>query len=414
MRTKNLNTNMNNSLFDDKRVFTIGEINKISKDMLEGAFSNIWVQGEISNYKLHSMGHMYFTLKDEEGQISAVMYKGYTSQLRFTPGDGLKVLLRGKLSIYLKRGQYQIVAYEMQPAGKGALQLAFEQLKEKLSKEGLFDQARKRPLPFLPQKIGVITSPTGAAIRDILSVIGRRFANVEILINPVRVQGDEAPQEIVNAIEEMNKNFPELDVLIVGRGGGSLEDLWGFNDERVARAIYTSKLPVISAVGHEIDFTISDFVADVRAATPSAAAELVVKNKEDIVKTVEYYRNRLKMNLEHLYEKYHTRYQRVIESKIFRKPVEYINQLQQEVDDLTEQIRQSFAHFVEIKKKEFHLFTEKLSILNPLSILARGYSVTYKMPQETIVKDSEEVSTGDSIKIKLNKGELICDVKEKR
>ena len=306
------------------------------------------------------------------------------------------------------------MAYEIQPAGKGALQLAFEQLKEKLSKEGLFDEARKRPLPFLPQKIGVITSPTGAAIRDILSVIGRRFANVEILINPVRVQGDEAPGEIVNAISEMNKSFPDLDVLIVGRGGGSLEDLWAFNDERVARAIYKSELPVISAVGHEIDFTISDFVADVRAATPSAAAELVVKNKEDIVKTVDYYRKRLRINLEHLYEKYQVRYSRVIESKVFKRPVEYINQLQQEVDELTEQITQSFTHFIEIKRKEFRLFAEKLSVLNPLSILARGYSVTYKLPDEKIVKDSKEVSKGDNIKIKLNKGELICDVKEKR
>ncbi len=401
-------------MFNEKRVYKISEINKIVKDVLEASFSNIWLEGEISNFKFHTTGTMYFSLKDEEAQISAVMYKNIASQLRFLPEDGMNVLIRGKLTIFLKRGQYQVTVYEMEPAGKGALQLAFEQLKERLLKEGLFDEDRKRPIPLLPQKIGVITSPTGAAIRDILSVIGRRFANVEILINPVRVQGDEAPGEIVKAIGEMNKNFPELDVLIIGRGGGSLEDLCAFNEEEVARAIYNSRLPVISAVGHEIDFTISDFVADKRAATPSAAAELVVQNKQELVNTIRSYRSRLENNLRYIFQSYKSRFQRAKDSIIFRKPFELVNQLQQELDNLTDRITQTITRFIEIQRGTFNLFAEKLTVLNPLAILGRGYSVTYKLPENKILKDTGNISLGDRLKIKLYKGEIISTVEEKQ
>lgn len=400
-------------MLPEEHIYKVSEINRIVKDLLEKKFPEIWLEGEISNFKLHTMGHMYFSLKDEEAQINAVMYRGVAGHLKFLPEDGMKVLVKGKISLFNKRGQYQIIVFDIQAAGKGALQIAFEQLKEKLRKEGLFDETRKRPIPLLPQKIGVITSPTGAAIRDILTVIKRRFANVEILINPVRVQGDEAADEIVQAIKQMNEYFPELDVLILTRGGGSLEDLWAFNEEKVARAIYTSRLPVISAVGHEVDFTISDFVADLRAPTPSAAAELVVKNKEELINTIKSYRLRLQNNLRHVYELYKGRYNRARDSMIFRRPMELVNQLQQELDNLVDRVVQTATHFIEIQKNEFNLLTEKLSILNPLAILGRGYSITYKLPEQKILKDIKEVVPQDKVKIKLHKGKLICSVEEK-
>ncbi len=401
------------------RIYKINEINKIVKNLLEENFPDIWIEGEISNFKLHSMGHMYFSLKDEEAQISAVMYKGVSTQLKFLPEDGMKVLVRGKLSNFVKRGQYQIIVYEIQPAGRGSLQVAFEQLKEKLRKEGLFDESHKKPIPLLPQKIGVITSPTGAAIRDILTVIGRRFANVQILISPVRVQGDEAAEEIVQAIKEMNENFSDMDVLILTRGGGSLEDLWAFNKEEVVRAIYSSRLPIISAVGHEVDFTIADFVADLRAPTPSAAAELVVKNKEELIQRIQSYKVRIENNLKHIFEVYKVRWQRIEHSLVFRKPLELVNQLQQELDNLVERMVQIVTHFVELKRVNFNILAEKLSVLNPLSILARGYSITYTMPdtpegtREDVLKDEKEVALKDKVKIKLHRGKIICSVERK-
>ncbi|MCK4533376.1 exodeoxyribonuclease VII large subunit, partial [bacterium] len=246
---------------ENRKIYTVTQTNQIVKNLLEDSFPEILVEGEISNFKLHSSGHMYFSLKDETAQISAIIYRGMTFALKFVPEDGMKVIVRGKLTCFTKRGQYQIIISLMEPQGKGALQLAFEQLKEKLKKEGLFDAGKKQKVPFLPQRIGVVTSPTGAAVRDILSVIERRFANVEILIYPVHVQGDNAAGEISGAIDNLNSSFAYLDVLIVGRGGGSYEDLWAFNEEIVARAIYCSKIPIISAVGHETDYTIADFVA---------------------------------------------------------------------------------------------------------------------------------------------------------
>ena len=246
--------------------------------ILEEQFADIWLEGEISNYKgVASSGHCYFCLKDAGAQVDAVAFRGVMASLRFKLEEGLKVLMRCRVSLYLQRGRFQIIASAIEPQGAGALQLAFEQLKKKLESEGLFDPSRKKPIPSLPQKIGIVTSPTGAAIRDMLTVINRRFANVEILIYPVKVQGEGAKDEIAEAVQYLNQHHADLDVLLVGRGGGSIEDLWAFNEEIVARAIAASQIPVISCVGHEVDFTIADFVADLRAPTPSAAAELVVK-----------------------------------------------------------------------------------------------------------------------------------------
>ncbi|MFH1757236.1 MAG: exodeoxyribonuclease VII large subunit, partial [Pseudomonadota bacterium] len=272
--------------------YTVSKLTLEIKTLLEHNFEYLWLEGEISNLRLPSSGHLYFTLKDEFAQIRGVMFKLQNRILKFEPVDGLQVSCYGRLSVYEPRGEYQIIIDYMEPKGLGALQLAFEQLKEKLSNEGIFDPGHKKPLPHLPGKIGIVTSSTGAAIRDILQIIDRRFANVAILLYPVRVQGPGAAQEIAHAIAELSQ-WPQIDVIIVGRGGGSLEDLWAFNEEVVARAIFHSRVPIISAVGHEIDFTIADFVADLRAPTPSAAAELVVRNKVELVQSLKNLGDRL-------------------------------------------------------------------------------------------------------------------------
>jgi exodeoxyribonuclease VII large subunit len=268
------------------KIYTVSDLTTEIRTVLEDSFAGVWVEGELSNFRHHSSGHMYFTLKDQESQIRAVMFRQQNRQLKFRPQDGLAILMYGEISVYEPRGEYQIVGEYMEPRGIGALQLAFEQLKERLQAEGLFDDSRKRPIPMLPGRIGVITSPTGAAIRDILQVLRRRFAGVDVLIYPVTVQGDQAAPEIVEAIRELNRRGG-LDVLIVARGGGSIEDLWAFNEEVVARAIAASKIPVISAVGHQVDYTIADFVADLRAPTPSAAAELVVSKTDELAQRLD-------------------------------------------------------------------------------------------------------------------------------
>ncbi|MFC1501724.1 exodeoxyribonuclease VII large subunit [Elusimicrobiota bacterium] len=273
-------------MIEGRKIYSVSELNNEIKIVLEDTYPEIWVEGEISNFKMYPSGHMYFSLKDEESQVSSVIFQGFSRYLKFELEDGLKVIAKGKVSTYVRRGNYQFIINYVEPAGKGALQLAFEQLKKKLEKEGLFDASRKKAIPYMPKRIGVVASPKGAAIRDILSVLYRRFPNLETLIYPVKVQGDCAKDEISYAIDYLNKDYSHLDVLIVGRGGGSLEDLWAFNEEIVARAIANSKIPVISCVGHEIDFTIADFVSDLRAPTPSAAAELAVKNKEHLVEMV--------------------------------------------------------------------------------------------------------------------------------
>ncbi len=266
---------MNN---DEKRIYTVSEITRNIRVVLEESFSRVWVEGEVSNYTFHSSGHMYFSIRDNKATLQCAMFRRANKNLKFKLKDGMKVICFGSISVYEIRGNYQLIVEEVEPKGIGALQLQFEQLKEKLRKEGLFDEGHKVPVPYLPIRIGIVTSPTGAAIHDILNVSRRRFSNIEIIINPVKVQGEGAKDEIANAINEFNK-LKNIDVMIIGRGGGSLEDLWPFNEEVVARAIYNSEIPIISAVGHEIDYTISDFVADKRAPTPSAAAELVIPRK---------------------------------------------------------------------------------------------------------------------------------------
>ena len=397
---------------EHRKIYKVSEINIIAKNLLESEFPEIWLEGEISNLTLHSSGHLYFSLKDEEAQISAIMYKWQVGELGFAPENGMKVIVRGKISLFVKGGRYQIIVYGLQPVGIGALQQAFEQLKRKLEREGLFDKARKRPIPMLPQKIGIVTSPTGAAIRDILNIIERRFANVHILIYPVRVQGDLAAGEIAEAITYLNEYFPYLDVLIVGRGGGSLEDLWPFNGEIVARAIYNSKIPVISAVGHEVDYTIADFVADLRAPTPSAAAELVVTNKIELEKKILLLTSKIKSSMEYELDGCTSEYRRLVENRIFLHPEELYSQFQQEIDYYLEKIVSRCTHFLDFQKEKLNSIAGKLNVLSPLNILARGYSITYKLPENEILKSTSQVKMKDRVKVKLHQGEIICTVEE--
>ena len=312
------------------QVLSVSDLTRRIKALLEDSFPSVWVEGEVSNLRSPLSGHVYFTLKDASAQLAVVLFRGVAAKVGFQLKDGLQVIAFGDLGVYERSGQYQLVARRLLPKGLGALQLAFEELKQRLAKEGLFDPARKRPIPTLPQRIGLITSPTGAAIRDFLNIIGRRFPNVRIVINPVRVQGDGAAQEIAAAIDEFNalraSGRLSLDVLIVTRGGGSLEDLWAFNEEIVARALARSHIPTISAVGHEIDFTISDFVADLRAPTPSAAAELVVKAKEEFVRQLEQYQSRLQRDLRLRLAETRQRFSDLASSYVFRRPAEVIRQ----------------------------------------------------------------------------------------
>lgn len=392
--------------FQQKRpVLTVSQLTSMVKGTLEENFAIVWVEGEVSNLRTPSSGHIYFTLKDENSQIRVVMFKGQGRFLKFKPEDGLHIILRGNITVYEARGEYQVLADYIEPVGAGALQLAFEQLKEKLAKEGLFDKARKRPVPMVPKKVGIITSPTGAAIRDMLHILGRRFANLHVLIYPVRVQGAEAPPDIVQGIRDMN-TIPDLDAIIVGRGGGSIEDLWAFNDEGVARAIYNSRAPVISAVGHETDFTIADFVADLRAPTPSAAAELVVQNKVDLEERLENLYRRLchivkgELNLLHSHI-------RNLEGRL-KTPRDRVNQLLQRLDDMTLRLHLSMRQKLEFTKRKLEGEMSLLNSLSPLSILNRGYSITTSIETGMVIKEIGAVKMGDRVGVRVTDGEMVC------
>jgi len=373
------------------QIYSVSELNQRIKDALELEFEYqyVWLQGEISNFKgNYASGHWYFSLKDERSQVSAVCFKWANQYIKFIPENGMEVVCCGQISVYEKQGVYQINVRYIEPKGVGAQTLALEQLKEKLLAEGLFDPGRKRPIPFLPQRIGIVTSPTGAAIKDILNVLERRFPNLEVYISPARVQGDEAPKEIVNALSLLYER-KDLDLIIVARGGGSKEDLWAFNEEIVVRRIADSTVPLISAIGHEIDITISDLVSDLRASTPSVAAELAVREKE------------------------------LLEKEIFEMQSNINLALINKIEDLSEEIDQYFndmTQFVEIKMEladsELSLLSGKLDVLSPLKVLKRGYSITYRLPQNEVVISSRQLKVGDDLRVKFKTGETICSVKE--
>ncbi|MFA5146566.1 MAG: exodeoxyribonuclease VII large subunit [Candidatus Omnitrophota bacterium] len=397
----------------EKHIYTVGEITKYIRVILEDSFPGVWIEGEISNYTFHSSGHMYFSLRDPNAVIKCAMFKRSNEKLKFKPKDGMKVIVFGSVSVYEARGDYQIIVEEIEPKGIGALQLQFQQLKERLAKEGLFDERHKVPIPFLPTRIGIVTSPTGAAIRDILNIARRRFSNVEIIINPVKVQGQDAREEISRAIRQFNElKDINIDVMIVTRGGGSLEDLWPFNEEIVARAIYDSGIPVISAVGHEIDYTISDFVADFRAPTPSAAAELVIPRKEDltntIVSSVTRLKNALVSKINILGEKLST----LKDSYILKQPLNLVTQYEQRIDDLRKGLALRIGHVADMKRESFNSLTGKLDALSPLAILSRGYSITTRFPDDAIIKDTASLKSGDRVRTQLGKGKFISRVEQ--
>lgn len=394
---------------DTAKVYSVNELNRAIKDQIEGEFPLIWIQGEISNFKPHSSGHFYFSLKDNKAQVSAVMFKGFNRHVKFKPADGMEVLVRGKVTVYEPRGSYQIMCEVMEPVGVGALQIAFEQLKIKLSQEGLFDTAKKRKIPELSQRVAIITSPTGAAVRDMINVLSRRMKNLEVTIFPCSVQGNLAPKEIVAAIEMANK-IGNFDVMIVGRGGGSIEDLWSFNEEIVARAIAGSKIPTVSAVGHEVDFTIADFVADLRAPTPSAAAELISRNATDIMDVIsmQYKALRIQMNKKLQMDKQklmHVQRQLV-------DPKRKLQDLMLKLDDLSERVQSVVKKNISFKRQEFMRWASVLDSLSPLKVLDRGYAIV-KNENGNIIKDEAKLKKGDEIKIQLFKGEVTAEVKGK-
>ena len=435
-------------------ILTVSELTREIKEILEDRFPEVWVEGEISNVRIPPSGHIYFTLKDDTSQIRAVLFKMQARSLRFVAEDGLHVICRGRVSLYEKRGDYQLILGSMEPKGIGALQLAFLQLKEKLEKEGFFDPARKKPIPMVPQKIGIVTSPTGAVIRDMLHVLKRRFENLHILVYPVRVQGEGASGEIVEAVKYFNQ-WTDVDVIIVGRGGGSLEDLWAFNEEVVARAIYHSRIPIISAVGHETDYTVSDFVADLRAPTPSAAAELVVRDKKEIKNILHYLRGRLENEAVQIFKGYRTHLSHL--ATAFRKPEKKIEEYFLRTDDLVNRLRllaswtlkrkrekqlhlsenlllrspmerlknvrsfmsevrkrmgQNVNHAMEMRRHRVAGILGKLDSLSPLSILHRGYSITRKLPSLQVLREATHVKEGDRVEVKLYRGTLVCGVEK--
>ena len=365
--------------------------------------ANVLVKGEISNFKHHYTGHMYFTLKDETSLIKCVMFKTYTSNLDFVPKDGMKVMVLGTVSVFERDGVYQIYAKAMQQEGVGDLHAKYEKLKAKLEQEGLFDASHKKPIPFMPNVIGVLTSNTGAVIRDIINVSTRRNPNVYIRLYPVPVQGQGAAEKIAKAIEVMNKN-KLADVLIIARGGGSLEDLWPFNEEIVARAIYNSELPVISAVGHETDFTIADFVSDLRAPTPSAAAELAVPSIEDVKKKIETNKNRLQNGLKRKMELAKLRFEKCMKSSVYTNPLQKINENYMLIDKYTKLLENSMNLKVKEKKTYMVEWISRLDALSPLKTLTRGY-VMATNEQGKIIKSVKEVNSEDKVSLRFTDGE---------
>ncbi|HTI55819.1 MAG TPA: exodeoxyribonuclease VII large subunit, partial [Verrucomicrobiae bacterium] len=355
----------------ERVVCTVSELAMRIKAQLEDQFPAVWVEGEISNLRTPSSGHAYFTLKDDGAQLRCVLFRGRGRRVAFQPEDGMQVLAFGGLDVYLARGEYQLVVELLEPKGVGALQLAFEQLKRKLAGEGLFEEARKRPLPPFPRTIGIVTSPTGAAIRDMLHVIGRRFADLRILVTPVRVQGEEAPGEIVGALRDL-ESVEDLDVVIVGRGGGSIEDLWAFNDERVARAIAGCRVPVISAVGHETDFTIADFVADLRAPTPSAAAELVVREKLQVARALVTLYESLKQAMADRLERERERVEALGKRRVLTDAARALRDLYRRVDDLTTRLTRAVQGSERQATHRLSLARNALRSLNPVARIANG------------------------------------------
>ena len=392
------------------KIFTISEINNYIKRLLDSddMLSGIYVKGELSNYKAYPSGHHYFTMKDADGTLKCVMFKGNAVKLRFRPENGMSVVAYGRVEVYPRDGLYQLYASEITPDGVGDLYVAFEQLKDKLLKEGLFDERHKKPLPRYPKTIAVITSSAGAAVQDIIRILGSRWPLTGVAVIPVRVQGVEAPPEIVEAIKYANAKSI-ADVIITGRGGGSIEDLWAFNDERVARAIFASEIPVISAVGHEPDVTIADFVADVRAATPSNAAELAVPDMLDVFSWLKAADLRLQQAMTRDIKSRRQRLLDISNKRVLQSPKYYIDDRRIQVDRSAEKLLSSMQRQTYKKRERFTRYAAALDAMSPLKVLGRGYAIA-RRDDGTVVKESSDVKKGDRLQIRLQKDEIACIV----
>lgn len=442
------------NLFSDRKIVTVSQLTALVRELLEENFEHLWVEGEVSNLALPSSGHVYFTLKDAGATIRCVMFKSSVRAMKFRLGDGMKILLRARMTVYDQRGDYQLVAEYAEPLGLGALQLAFQQLRDRLAKEGLFAENFKKPVPSLPATVGIVTSPTGAAIHDILNVIGRRYATLQILIAPVKVQGEGAAAEIAAAIADLNR-YPGVDVIIVARGGGSIEDLWAFNEEIVARAIAASKLPVISAVGHEVDVTIADLVADLRAPTPSAAAELVVNSKAQMTADCDALGRRLaqamqrkvsdsaaqleilKLSLkdpEILIERFMLRLddlqgraEYVVEDLVSKgrqrvtsaenglklySPEVAIKKMQADLEKHLLRIKATMLAKAELSRSSLATSAGQLEALSPLATLQRGYAAVYKPSSGVVVKSVRQLAAGETVAVRFTDGVAGCEVKQ--
>lgn len=393
-----------------EKVYSVSDINNYIKQLIscDGILSDISIRGEISNFKHHYTGHLYFTIKDQNSVLKCVMFKSNAFLLRFEPQNGEKVIVSGNISVFERDGQYQLYANDIQPDGVGALHLAYEQLKNKLQLEGLFDNEIKKKIPILPKCVGVVTSSTGSVIRDIINVTYRRYSKMKILLYPVAVQGAQAAGQIATAIKKLNE-LNQVDVIIVARGGGSLEELWAFNEEIVARSIFASNIPIISAVGHETDFTICDFVSDMRAPTPSAAAELAVPDIEVLQYKLQSYNIRMKKSLVNKLESCRTQLQKIQTRNVFRQPYDRINQYRLRLDNDFKHLFKSNEMILKDKKSEFQMLAGKLDALSPLKVLNRGYSVV-KDSEGKIISQLSQVNVGDNVEIDLKDGSIACNV----
>ena len=423
-----------------RKVLTVSEVTRDIKLILENTFPEVWVEGEASGIRKIATGTTFFALKDSASLLKCVMFGSSAKEVKFDLKDGMQVICFGRIGLYEKEGQYQLYAEKIEPKGIGSLQLALEQLKIKLEKEGLFSPQHKRPIPYLPKRIGIVTSATGAAIKDILKVLDRRFADVHIIIASCLVQGEGAGKDIAASVQDLNR-FNEtlppnerIEVMIVGRGGGSVEDLWAFNEEIVARAIYNSKIPVISAVGHERDWSIADLVADLRAATPSVAAELVIPKREDLQEKLNSLLGDLKKslqgaamnfqedidNLAHRMSQSAQNYLKLSagslatlrEKLAVLNPLNLLSQYKIKIEDSARQIHVRLQHYLQLRQAELRTAAQKLSSLSPLNILSRGYSITFKLPEGQVVKDAMTLKTGDLLSTRIQNGEIISSVKE--
>jgi len=438
----------------NSKVYSVSKLTEEIQDLLENRFDFVWVEGEISNFSAPVSGHYYMVLKDEKAQIRAVMFRLQARYLKFFPENGMKVIVQGRVGVYPPRGEYQIILDYLEPMGVGALALAFEQLKKKLAAQGIFNKEIKKPLPLLPQRVAVITSPTGAAISDFLKVIRRRFANIEIIIIPVRVQGEGATEDMVEALDLVNREL-KVDVIVLTRGGGSLEDLWAFNKEELALAIRRSRTPVVSAVGHEIDLTISDLAADLRAPTPSVAAELLVLEKESIINRLDEMRSRLvtginqniknqtqelyrlskriqdpRKRLADIWMRLDENYSRLIRlmdlivldirkrvnaeerALLLRSPMNMITSMKQRLNFQKTSLAQGIDKQLGIKQTTLSLLEKRIKDLSPLSILKRGYSITRKLPEKWVIRYASSVQKGDQVQVFLAEGELECRIEK--